>query len=490
MQSENVLNQIDESTTNYILKVMNDTGQTNYMIANFLNRTLDHISNNDSTLKTYVLHYDEPNFPIPKDKLKIVWYLISDFFQKHQLTKSYNSALKEMPYINNIESESDSIYKNRFHCPNNQDLFKHLLGTQTQNSKQKTAKNFSEKVKSTPIKKKKRSRSANRSPRRTVKTLTNSEPIQQRVISSEKRPKRSKSLSRTPKTSKRLKNQSTNVTPRLQKNVYYTVHQKKGSQTCPRHPTPTSPRSPILNSLVIEKVQRKTPPFSESKVRKMKDQSIILTRTFIDFESCSYNELDDNNSLISTFTQTNEKEIESASQETNLFHVKERELIKLESLESIYMSDNSISNLHKLIETQIKRLNISNPLFVLKITVVEAQNLPVFDLFGQLDPFCTIQVDNTVYKTKIAEDTKTPKWNQLFEFKTNYVDTLNVNISIYDSDPLGTDELLGNSTINLIEHMTDFSLDKVFTLNPNNEIKITPEIHLKINLEVVGQSKS
>ncbi|OHT00546.1 hypothetical protein TRFO_07861 [Tritrichomonas foetus] len=124
-----------------------------------------------------------------------------------------------------------------------------------------------------------------------------------------------------------------------------------------------------------------------------------------------------------------------------------------------------------------------NVFYVINITVAEAKNIPLTDLFGTSDPYCQIQIENTekVYTTKVVENSQDPKWNETFVFQEDCLDEVELKVQILDSDPLGTDEVISSVSIPFAG-LPNF-VDKWFLTTSKTTLKIQPQVHLIVKIE-------
>ena len=117
---------------------------------------------------------------------------------------------------------------------------------------------------------------------------------------------------------------------------------------------------------------------------------------------------------------------------------------------------------------------------VITVCVVEAKNLPQMDLIGTSDPFCVIGLvgDAKPQKTQVVEDSVTPVWNEVFKFECESETTL--DIGIWDSDPLGTDQKM--SSLLLPIRAENYEIDEWFEMHPETDVKINGTIRLAVKV--------
>lgn len=86
---------------------------------------------------------------------------------------------------------------------------------------------------------------------------------------------------------------------------------------------------------------------------------------------------------------------------------------------------------------------------VLKVTIHRAKGLRNAERFGTSDPYCSLSILGTkeLARTKTADDTLTPIWNETFYLLLNSL-TDNLKIEVYDSN-VSKDKLMGASTFPL-----------------------------------------
>lgn len=117
---------------------------------------------------------------------------------------------------------------------------------------------------------------------------------------------------------------------------------------------------------------------------------------------------------------------------------------------------------------------------VINVCVVEAKNLPQMDLIGTSDPFCVIGLagDERPRQTKVVEDSVTPVWNENFKFECENDATL--DICIWDSDPLGTDQKMSSLAVPI--RAEDYEFDEWFEMHPETDVKINGMIRLAVRV--------
>ena len=95
------------------------------------------------------------------------------------------------------------------------------------------------------------------------------------------------------------------------------------------------------------------------------------------------------------------------------------------------------------------------PLGVVRITIIEAANLPQTDFGGlfAIDPYCVVQVGSKSKSTKKTSGNN-PVWNEEFDFPIEYCQSQMINIDVFDSDKLSEDENLGSVSID-VEHIKE-----------------------------------
>ena len=79
----------------------------------------------------------------------------------------------------------------------------------------------------------------------------------------------------------------------------------------------------------------------------------------------------------------------------------------------------------------------------LKVTVIEAKSIPAMDFNGYSDPYCTLKLSGTVFKTKTIFKNLNPEWHETFVFdlsrfyEEKYLLT-KLLVTIYDFDGFQT----------------------------------------------------
>lgn len=117
---------------------------------------------------------------------------------------------------------------------------------------------------------------------------------------------------------------------------------------------------------------------------------------------------------------------------------------------------------------------------VIDVCVIEAKNLPRMDLIGTSDPFCVVGLvgDPKPRKTSVIEDSVTPVWNERFQFECPGETSLEV--VIWDSDPLGTDQKMSSLLIPIRAESYEF--DSWFEMHPETDVKINGSVRLAVKV--------
>ena len=93
--------------------------------------------------------------------------------------------------------------------------------------------------------------------------------------------------------------------------------------------------------------------------------------------------------------------------------------------------------------------------WLLRVTVIEAQNLRKLDLMRTTDPYCFVFLEDErgkpgeiIYRTEVVPQTRDPVFNEEFLFSL-YPGVQNVSVLIYDDDPIMDDDVIGSVQVNL-----------------------------------------
>jgi len=81
---------------------------------------------------------------------------------------------------------------------------------------------------------------------------------------------------------------------------------------------------------------------------------------------------------------------------------------------------------------------------------IEAQLTHDTDTLGKMDPYLKIEVAGQTYQTVTHKNGgKAPKWNDSFTFAIQGEGS--VKVSVWDKDSIGSDDLIGDATLNLFQ---------------------------------------
>ncbi|KAK8837839.1 Synaptotagmin-2 [Tritrichomonas musculus] len=125
----------------------------------------------------------------------------------------------------------------------------------------------------------------------------------------------------------------------------------------------------------------------------------------------------------------------------------------------------------------------------LHIKVIEARNVPAADLNGKSDPYVSLSTEKTkspYQKTKVLKKTLSPKWDEEFTIKVNFVSDI-LSVVLYDHDTLSADDKLGLMDIRIHDLNIGLVEDRWYKMNPPKKSKPQPEIHLITHLTYEGQ---
>jgi len=78
-----------------------------------------------------------------------------------------------------------------------------------------------------------------------------------------------------------------------------------------------------------------------------------------------------------------------------------------------------------------KILNMTNIQAKLLVKVIDAHLSRDTELFGYMDPYCIIRFGSEIKKTGIHFNAgKTPRWNQLFDFRRTNEQSINMSLGL------------------------------------------------------------
>ena len=91
-----------------------------------------------------------------------------------------------------------------------------------------------------------------------------------------------------------------------------------------------------------------------------------------------------------------------------------------------------------------------NNMGTLRVDVLDAADLPAADRNGYSDPYCRFELNGQeVHKTEIQKKTLHPAWNETFETSINSRTAAKFKVRVFDWDPVGKPDPLGDADINL-----------------------------------------
>ena len=122
------------------------------------------------------------------------------------------------------------------------------------------------------------------------------------------------------------------------------------------------------------------------------------------------------------------------------------------------------------------------------IRVVEASNVPKMDTFNGSDVYCTLKssAGQTVYKTKVINNTTSPFWNAEFSLPVKDPATDTILIQMYDEDSVSSDDLIGSLELSLNDYQGKGVVEKWLAIKPAKGVADGCRIRLVLHLAPLG----
>nr|GME20121.1 synaptotagmin-2-like isoform X2 [Ipomoea batatas] len=115
------------------------------------------------------------------------------------------------------------------------------------------------------------------------------------------------------------------------------------------------------------------------------------------------------------------------------------------------------------------------PVGILHVKVVKAMNLKKKDLLGSSDPYVKLKLTEDKLprkKTSVKQRNLNPEWNEEFNFVVKDPQSQALDISVYDWEQIGTNELMGINIVPLKDLTPEepkvLTLNLLKTLDPND----------------------
>lgn len=124
----------------------------------------------------------------------------------------------------------------------------------------------------------------------------------------------------------------------------------------------------------------------------------------------------------------------------------------------------------------------------LHVKVIEARNVPAADLNGKSDPYVLLSTEKTkspYQKTKVLKKTLSPKWDEEFTIKINFVSDV-LSVTLYDEDFLNKDDKLGSFDLRIHDLNIGIVEDRWYKMNKPKRVKEEAELHLVTHLVYEG----
>ena len=96
----------------------------------------------------------------------------------------------------------------------------------------------------------------------------------------------------------------------------------------------------------------------------------------------------------------------------------------------------------------------NKPTGILKVMIIEANNLKNADIFSKTDAFvrlCMKPKEEQIHKTKVVKNNLNPIYNEMFEFMVTDVHTEHISVTVYADKKMAKNEMLGRKMIYISE---------------------------------------
>lgn len=124
--------------------------------------------------------------------------------------------------------------------------------------------------------------------------------------------------------------------------------------------------------------------------------------------------------------------------------------------------------------------------YVLNLKLIEAKDVPKMDL-GKSDPYVVAVVEGQTHKTKVINNTLTPKWDETFTFDLSDYKTAVAELTLIDKD-IASDDKISKLEIGCGYLPYGHIIDQWFTLeNLKGGKKKGGQIHVQIQLSQKGK---
>lgn len=123
------------------------------------------------------------------------------------------------------------------------------------------------------------------------------------------------------------------------------------------------------------------------------------------------------------------------------------------------------------------------------INVVEAENVPSFDLMSESDPMCGLVMSSSPAReqtTATIQDCNNPFWNETFRFRVVDPEVDVLTVSLYDSDSFSHREFISKVELKVDDFIEGKVIDKWYELPTTKSNKVT-RIKLICQLAVNGR---
>jgi hypothetical protein len=112
----------------------------------------------------------------------------------------------------------------------------------------------------------------------------------------------------------------------------------------------------------------------------------------------------------------------------------------------------------------------------LDLRIVGARGLKDTQMFGKIDPYCTVSLEGKQWRTKVAENTTEPEWNEVFKFNIADADSSRLHFVVWDHNTM-SDDFLGEYHLSIAGLDRGEVVDKWVLLS---NCKGNAELHIRL----------
>lgn len=84
----------------------------------------------------------------------------------------------------------------------------------------------------------------------------------------------------------------------------------------------------------------------------------------------------------------------------------------------------------------------------LDLRICAARNLPNIEMFGKIDPYCTVEFEGKQWRTRTIKHSTNPEWMDVFKFTVADQNSSQLHFRVWDENTI-SDSLIGEARVSI-----------------------------------------